>query len=242
MLKYIPNTLTALNMVFGFFSILASFSGDLVLAGYFVFIAGLFDFSDGLAARLLKAYSEIGKQLDSLADLVSFGVAPSIILFCLINRMVPGSFSFHSLNQYSVFQMGALLSPALIVLGAGFRLAKFNIDKRQSTSFLGLPTPASGLFLASLPLWTGIASTGIFSYINSIGFYVSAAILLTLLMVLEVPMFSLKIHKILDRSSILPLTFVCFSVLLLMIFSLKAIIILIILYIFISLIRTLFVH
>ncbi|MDR2907654.1 MAG: CDP-diacylglycerol--serine O-phosphatidyltransferase [Bacteroidales bacterium] len=140
-MKYIPNSITLANLLCGCLSIVAVFSGQLATAGFLIFLAAIFDFLDGFAARLLKAYSDIGKELDSLADVVSFGVAPAMIAFQIILAQ-PTKMLFPQM-PYIAFAM---------VLFSALRLAKFNIDTRQTDHFIGMPTPANALFWASLPL------------------------------------------------------------------------------------------
>lgn len=132
--QHIPNTITCCNLVSGCFSIMFSFVGMPVMASVMIFAAGLFDFFDGFTARLLKAHSPIGGDLDSLSDVVSFGVAPGFIMFQLMGGMWFGCFAF------------------LLPVFSAVRLAKFNVDTRQTTSFIGLPTPPMAIFMASLPL------------------------------------------------------------------------------------------
>ena len=144
--KRIPNTLTAFNLVAGLIAITQVLEGDLVVASLFIFLAALFDFLDGAAARLLDASSELGKQLDSLADLISFGVAPGLIMFQLISKGCDGSCNI--LEQLYITPYFALLIPVC----SAFRLAKFNIDILQEEHFIGMPTPANAIFFASIPL------------------------------------------------------------------------------------------
>lgn len=143
---HIPNTITCCNLLSGCFSILFSFSGMPVAAAIMLFVAGLFDFFDGFAARLLKAHSPIGGDLDSLSDVVSFGVAPGFIMYRLMLEGMPDP--IWPVGQVSLFACFAFLLPVF----AAVRLAKFNVDTRQTTSFIGLPTPPMALFMASLPL------------------------------------------------------------------------------------------
>jgi CDP-diacylglycerol--serine O-phosphatidyltransferase len=146
MKKHIPNTLTTLNLICGLISITQVLQFHLIWAALFIFIAAVFDYLDGTAARLLKAWSELGKQLDSLADLVSFGVAPGLIIFQLLsNRCSNGC---NILERWNVIPFLALLIPVCSAL----RLAKFNIDLRQEVNFIGLPTPANAIFFASIPM------------------------------------------------------------------------------------------
>jgi CDP-diacylglycerol---serine O-phosphatidyltransferase len=179
--KHLPNALTCGNLLCGCLGIVAAMQQDLSWAAYFIFVGMLFDFLDGLAARLLRAYSEIGKQLDSLADMVTFGVLPSIIVHQLfLKNLATNSLS----NTYAYMAF-------LIAIFSALRLAKFNIDTRQNESFIGLPTPASALVVASLPLIIG-QYPDYQSFIYNQVFLISLSILLSGLMVAEIPLFSLK--------------------------------------------------
>ena len=141
--KYIPNTLTCLSLFSGCVACVAAFSGNYPLALLWIVIAAVFDFSDGFAARALKAFSPIGKELDSLSDIVSFGVAPGMMLFCLL-RDANLAFLTPAISAFIPYL--AFVIPVF----SGLRLAKFNIDDRQTTSFIGLPVPAHALFWSSL--------------------------------------------------------------------------------------------
>lgn len=136
-IRHIPNTITCLNLISGTISIIYSFQEDYKTAALFLFAAAVFDFLDGFAARLLKAYSETGKELDSLSDVVSFGVAPAMMLYTLLSP-VHGTLS------------GVSLTPLLIAAASALRLAKFNTDERQKESFIGMPTPACAILTASV--------------------------------------------------------------------------------------------
>ncbi len=127
---------------------MCALKGNLETAAIFILIAALFDFFDGFAARLLKVSSPIGKELDSLADVVSFGVAPGMIIYVWLVRCTEGISPLHAGAVYEYLPFIALLVPAL----SAVRLARFNIDESQATSFLGLPTPANAMFLGFLPL------------------------------------------------------------------------------------------
>jgi CDP-diacylglycerol---serine O-phosphatidyltransferase len=143
---YIPNSITLLNLVSGVLSITSILSGQMIWAAAFIFIAAVFDFLDGTVARLLDARSELGKQLDSLADVVSFGVAPGLIIFNLLSANCAGS--CNALDRMHITPYFALLIPVC----SAIRLGKFNIDLRQEVNFIGLPTPANAIFFASIPL------------------------------------------------------------------------------------------
>lgn len=157
MTKHIPNLITSLNLLCGAIAILFTVSGDLIIAALFVVLGVVFDFFDGLLARLLNAQSPIGKELDSLADMVSFGIVPSLVMVQLLQLSYFGEikplteiFSTRAWNV-GIEDYYPLLG-LLIMLGAAFRLAKFNTDTRQSNRFIGLPTPANALLILSLPL------------------------------------------------------------------------------------------
>ena len=140
MKKHIPNIITLANLTAGIIGILFAFEGNLTYAAIAIWIGALFDFFDGFLARMLKVSSAIGKELDSLADLVTFGVLPSTILY----QMIDGN-----LNSPIT-----LLTYILVVFSA-IRLAKFNVDTRQTDTFIGLPTPAAAFFISGLPFWLG---------------------------------------------------------------------------------------
>ncbi len=147
--KHIPNTLTCLNLFCGCLAIIAVFHKAFELTAILVGMALIFDFFDGMVARLLKVNSEIGKQLDSLADMVTFGVVPGFVMYQLIIFAI-GS-DLHAPSKNSAIWYLAYTAFIVTVFSA-LRLAKFNIDTRQSDSFIGLPTPANTMLIVSLPL------------------------------------------------------------------------------------------
>lgn len=187
MRKQIPNILTLSNLFSGCMAISMAFQDNFKAVVIWVAIAALFDFLDGLAARLLKSYSPLGKELDSLADVVSFGVAPASAVFILLRdfSLLPSYLGpLHLWIPYLAF---------LIPVFSAYRLAKFNIDERQTTSFRGLPAPANGLFWISYCYGMVEVVGG-----NESLFYLTTGliILMSLLMISEIPMFSLKIKKL----------------------------------------------
>lgn len=185
-IKSIPNTLTCISLFFGCLSILYSIEGNFLYAVACILIGSIFDFSDGFAARALKASSAIGKELDSLADQVSFGVAPGFAIYFWMKGHVDCTFC-----EYLPYI--SFLIPAFSAL----RLAKFNIDERQTSSFIGLPTPANALFLSSLVatsdtlLKDGVSNWFTDFCCNPVAMIV-IVIVTSLLLVSELPMFSLK--------------------------------------------------
>ena len=194
MKKHIPNFITTLNLFSGCVGIIVALQYRIDYAAYFIALAAFFDFLDGMAARILHVKSEIGKELDSLADVVSFGVLPGILVYQLMsaspNSPVGGSY-------ISIFSLVALIIPIL----SAVRLAKFNLDTRQTTSFIGLPVPANALFLGSLPLIKMQADYNeSFAWLTAItdNYYILAviAIGMSLLLVSKIPLFSLKFSNL----------------------------------------------
>ena len=195
MKKYIPNFITSLNLASGFFAIIFAASGDTLTASWLIAAAMIFDFADGFAARLLKAYSEIGKELDSLADVVSFGVAPAYLIFILMHDAL-------SPTAGSVFATGAsanllLVVPALMPVCAALRLAIFNLDTTQSTSFKGLPTPANAIAVIAFIIAGRYSESALIVSITSSPVLLALlTVVLSLLMVSRIPLFSLKISNL----------------------------------------------
>jgi CDP-diacylglycerol---serine O-phosphatidyltransferase len=147
--RQVPNTLTLLNLLCGSIAVLLALRGYIEEGAILILAGFVFDLSDGMAARLLRAQSPIGKELDSLADLVSFGLAPAALLFSIQEQLADGGLFSLSLPPGTIILR---LLPFLLPVFAGLRLAKFNIDERQSHQFIGMPTPANGLMVLALPL------------------------------------------------------------------------------------------
>lgn len=183
MKKHIPNTLTCLNLVCGSLSAMAALKGNLEMAAVWIIIAAVFDFFDGFAARMLKVSSPIGKELDSLSDVVSFGVAPAMIIYTWLTRCLyelPASM----VNEFTeLLPFIALLVPAL----SAVRLARFNIDDRQATTFIGLPTPANAIFLGFIPL-----AAEKLSFLNNFWVVCILTLCFAILLVSNISMMSLK--------------------------------------------------
>lgn len=199
MIRHIPNFITSLNLTAGFISIVMTLRGDIVNASWLILAAMIFDFLDGLSARALKAYSGIGKELDSLADVVSFGVAPAIILYNLLNSSFEGSQLSESMRYGQVF---ILLLPAIMPVCAALRLAKFNIDESQTTSFKGLPTPANALAVISIVIARHFSSGSLLtSFTGSTTALIIFTLIISLLMVTRIPMISLKMHDLKFRGN-----------------------------------------
>ena len=219
--RNIPNAITCLNLLFGCIAIVYVFHNRLTDASWMIIFAAIADFFDGMAARLLKVSSPIGKELDSLADMVSFGVAPGMIIYELIGT--------------SPYNWIGLLIPVF----AAIRLAKFNIDTRQTFYFIGLPTPANALFIASFPLIIAHDSSWQSIYLSDVSltvwFFVVIAIACSAIMVLPVKLFSLKIKDTSWANNKTRYVFVIISLCCLLIFGYAAVPIILLLYIILSL-------
>jgi len=178
MKKHIPNTITCLNLISGCIATYWAFQGNYQMALLFIVIGAVFDFFDGMSARLLHVSSPIGKELDSLADDITFGFAPSAIVFSFLNSQL--SILNSQFIPYLAFVMAAF---------SALRLAKFNLDERQALGFIGLPTPANALFWGALIVGLGdrIATLPYALYIMLAGVLISSYLLIS-----EIPMFALK--------------------------------------------------
>ncbi len=181
--QHIPNTITCLNLVCGCFSIMSSLNGNLTFAAIWIVTAAVFDFCDGLSARLLHVTSAIGKELDSLSDVVSFGVAPTMIAYkwltiCFLQMPSAAQTPFAHYMTYWVF-----LVPAL----SAVRLAKFNLDTKQTENFIGMPTPANALFLGFIP-----AAAEHIAILNNFWVVLLFAVFFAILLVSPINMISLK--------------------------------------------------
>ncbi len=236
--KHIPNSITCLNLLFGCFSIVYALKGNLIFASYFIAIAAVFDFIDGFAARVLKAYSAIGKELDSLADVVSFGVAPGIIVFQLL-QLSDNLPVFIIFGKTNLVPFVAFLIPVFSAL----RLAKFNIDTRQTESFIGLPVPANALFFAAFPLiikqFAEMCSCmhAYVDFFTNAYLYFVLIVVFSFLLVSNIPLFSLKVKNLKIKENIYRYLLLVFSIVLFIMFKYIAIPIIIILYIVLSLIQ-----
>jgi len=231
MKKHIPNLITSMNALCGTAAIIsATMYSDIRLASLLIIFAMIFDFFDGMSARLLHVKSDIGKELDSLSDVISFGIAPAILAFILLKSEIDS-------GQYSgVFYDLLGFLPLIIAPFSAYRLAKFNLDSRQTTSFIGMPTPANALF------WIGLVTL---SFINPILYdrifgniwILSSCIIITsVLLISEIPMFSLKISNFSWGDNKIRYIYLLTLIVLFFIFKFSAIALIIPLYIVYSLV------
>src|ERR1700743_817279 len=180
--KHLPNAITCANLFSGCMGIVFSFQSNLIPAAYAIFLSAIFDFFDGLASRVLKSFSGIGKDLDSLADMVSFGVLPAVIMYELFSQA-------HQINKLITYlNFAAFLIPVFSAL----RLAKFNVDTRQAENFIGLPTPANAILIASFPLILREHNSFFTDYILNPYFLSCFVLIMCALLVAEMPLMSLK--------------------------------------------------
>jgi CDP-diacylglycerol--serine O-phosphatidyltransferase len=241
--RQIPNVITLLNLLSGTIAVYFAANNSLELAAYFVLLGIFFDFFDGFAARLLNVQGELGKQLDSLADIVTSGVAPGLVMVQLLLKSLENTswdFSMPINSDNILFSVPFLISliGLLITLGAGYRLAKFNLDERQTSSFIGLPTPAAALVVISFPLIL-LYANNTFSkiVIENTGFLIGITLILTFLMNAEIPLFSLKFKNFGWKKDSIKVIFIVITVLCMVIIKFMAIPIIIIVYVILSLIE-----
>ena len=229
MKKHIPNTLTLCNLICGCIAAYMALQPEPQYATTFYFIIGgaVFDFFDGFAARLLHVSSPLGKELDSLADDITFGMAPAAIVFAMLRQTVP------AIVPEGHWAATALPFAAFLIAAfSALRLAKFNLDERQATSFIGLPTPANALFWGALATaaHTHIATTPWAAWALLAGVVASSLIL-----VAEVPMFALKFKHFGWKGNALRYTFLIVSAALIISFGLVAVALAVVLYVLLSL-------
>lgn len=226
----IPNFITLMNLLSGLFSLYLGMQGNLKLAAFMVFAAAIFDFFDGMLARALNAKSEIGGQLDSLADIVSFGVAPAFLLFHTFRLQEVG------IDEASFLPFISFMVP----LFSAWRLAKFNVDEEQSTYFKGLPTPATGILLASIPITILVCLADnegwYYELLTNPWFLTVTAIACSFLMVSSLPMFALKFRSAVWSENQIRYIFLIISVFLIILLKFASIPVIILIYLLLSVI------
>lgn len=240
MKRHIPNFITALGLLSGCISIAYSTGGDLKRAGIFILIAALFDFFDGWIARMLKCVSEFGKQLDSLSDVISFGVAPSFILYKLMVFSRVESSTHFDIAEPGLLQTLVLSSSFLVAIFAALRLARFNIDASQKESFRGLPTPGAALLIVSLGFIIDQRNLSIEPLLLKLWFLVGFTLFVCWLMVSGIRMFSLKFKNYSLKDNVLRYLFLLLSAVLIVVFRIPGIFPVILLYILLSLVNSRF--
>ncbi|MFK8044907.1 MAG: phosphatidylcholine/phosphatidylserine synthase [Crocinitomicaceae bacterium] len=241
--RSVPNFFTIANLLSGMLAIQFSLTDQLNWAPYFIFAAIIFDFFDGFMAGILRVRSDKGKQLDSLADIVTFGVAPGFIMFALLQfvrtDVLAGDFEGNLLMsniEYFAF---------LIPIFALFRLAKFNVDTNQSTSFIGVPTATTAIFFASLPLLADQAvfdpnslKTWLLDHLILNAYSLMVIVLVfSVLMVSKIPLFALKFKKFTWSGNEIQIVFLIISAISIIVFKLWSVPFIVILYLIMSIVN-----
>ncbi|CAM1354809.1 CDP-alcohol phosphatidyltransferase family protein [Tenacibaculum insulae] len=241
MKRHIPNLLTLGNLLCGTIATIFAIKGDFVGVAILVVTGIVFDFFDGFLARMLKVQGELGKQLDSLADMVTSGVVPGIVMLqLLISALDVDAASYFGIDKYGATGSNLPYIGLMLTLGACYRLANFNIDTRQSDSFIGVPTPAMTLFVISLPLILEFSGQEFFvELINNQYFLIVITVLLTFLMNAEIPLFALKFKTFGFKENALKYVFLLLSLLLLVTLKFVAVPLIIVLYVMLSVINNL---
>lgn len=225
--KSIPNLFTSLNLISGCLGLLAIYEGSLYLGALMILVGSFFDFFDGLLARVLNAGSEIGKQLDSLADMVTFGILPSFLLYYLLAEIGQPDLAYLAL---------------LTALASAFRLAKFNIDESQKRDFIGLPTPASAFLISGL-VFVKEAEWEIFSvlYSNTYGL-IFLIVALSYLLNSRIKFVSLKLNKWSLKGNELRFIIVISSIIIMAVFQLPGIFLIMLFYVLLSLLHNILIE
>ncbi len=227
MKKHIPNAITLINLFLGSATVIAVIDAQFMTAFYLLFFAGIADWMDGGAARMLKVSSTIGKELDSLADMVSFGVVPGVILYVLL---------LFGLEGHTEISFSWAATPAfLLTVFSGLRLARFNLDERQTDSFIGIATPAVTVFMAGLMLTYHFDYFGLRSLVTNQWFLYIVIALFSWLLNAEIPMFSFKFKSFKWAGNEIQFTFIAVSLILLFFLKGAAFSVNVLLYILINL-------
>jgi len=242
MKKYVPNALTLLNLLSGCIAVILAVNNHFVAAALFVFIGVFFDFFDGFAARKLNVQSELGLQLDSLADVVTSGVVPGIIMFKLLGLSIGSGESFSFSEGWGTDFYGVTYSVSItaffglaITLASAYRLAKFNIDEEQQTYFKGLPTPANALLIISLPLIIEFQNSDAINHIIlNKWFLIGLTILSCYLLNSNIKLFALKFKDFSFKNNATRYIFIILCIVLLIVLQFVSIPIIILLYIVMS--------
>jgi CDP-diacylglycerol--serine O-phosphatidyltransferase len=237
MKRHLPNLITLLNLACGTAAIVLSLEGHWQWAVYLVLAASVFDFLDGFAARILKAYTAIGRQLDSLADMISFGVLPAVFIYILFKHLFLNQ-PADSPGFYSHLQWVVLLSVLLVPALSAIRLAWFNTGKDQGEFFYGLPTPAHTLFWTGI-FWQIMDNGTLFGSPMNLLFMWIIMFIMAFYMVLPVPMYSLKFEHFRLRGNLVRYTLLLFALVILLTAGLGGLSLIILVYIIFSLLNLL---
>ncbi|MDX6190071.1 CDP-alcohol phosphatidyltransferase family protein [Flavobacterium sp. Fl-318] len=229
--KHIPNLITLINLFCGCIAVVYVSEANYLMAFYMVCLGIFFDFFDGFFARLFKVSSPLGLQLDSLADMVTSGVVPGYVMFALFTN------SAHDLGTNAFIPFLGFI----VTLGSCYRLANFNIDTRQTDSFIGLPTPANALFILSLPLVLKFSdSLIVLEILTNQWVLLVIALCSAYIMNAEIPLFSLKVKKMSLKENALQIVFLSICLVLLFLLQYSAIPVIILFYVLLSVVNNTF--
>lgn len=239
--KHIPNAITLLNLASGLLAVIAIFKGYYDEAFIFVCLGIFFDYWDGFLARKLNVSGELGLQLDSLADMVTSGVVPGLMLFKLFENLQMDSSSPYYLTDETWYMGFVPYLGFIVTLASAYRLAKFNIDTRQTESFIGLPTPANALLIMSIPM---IEYSGSFEWLIEALYnpfvLLGVTFLSAYLLNAEIPLFSLKVKDFSLANNKIQIVFLAVSVFLLFLLSFTALPVIILFYVLLSVVNNKF--
>ena len=237
--QHLPNLLTLCNLALGSLSVMMTFENHLMFASWLILLAALFDFLDGFTAKLLGAVSEFGKQLDSLADIISFGMAPASIVYKLMEYALRNELPFAGISGASLVERIYLYSPMLLVLFAAIRLAAYNIQD-DSSGFQGLATPAAAIFFAGLGMVVlSHPESGFAAFLLRPNYLLMTILIISILMILRIPMFSLKFPGFRWKGNEIRYLFIAVSLILLIILQEIALPVIILVYLLLSFISLL---
>jgi CDP-diacylglycerol--serine O-phosphatidyltransferase len=233
--KHIPNLITLINLFCGCIAVVFAFDQNFEMAFLFVALGIFFDFFDGFFARLYNVSSPLGLQLDSLADMVTSGVAPGTIMFFMLTNALDVDNQNYEICNYNFW---ICLLGFIITLGSCYRLANFNIDTRQTDSFIGLPTPANALFILSLPLiLKNTDSLLVLGMLTNVWFLLAITVFSAYILNAEIPLFALKIKNFSFQKYKLQIGFLLFSIVLIIFLRVTAIPLIIVSYVLLSVIN-----
>ena len=239
--KHIPNAITLLNLASGLLAVIAIFKGYYDEAFIFVCLGIFFDYWDGFLARKLNVSGELGLQLDSLADMVTSGVVPGLMLFKLFENLQMDSSSPYYLTDETWYMGFVPYLGFIVALASAYRLAKFNIDTRQTESFIGLPTPANALLIMSIPM---IEYSGSFEWLIEALYnpfvLLGVTFLSAYLLNAEIPLFSLKVKDFSLANNKIQIVFLAVSIFLLFLLSFTALPVIILFYVLLSVVNNKF--
>ena len=233
--KHIPNLITLINLFCGCIAVVFAFDQNFEMAFLFVALGIFFDFFDGFFARLYNVSSPLGLQLDSLADMVTSGVAPGTIMFFMLTNALDVDNQNYEICNYNFW---ICLFGFIITLGSCYRLANFNIDTRQTDSFIGLPTPANALFILSLPLiLKNTDSLLVLGMLTNVWFLLAITVFSAYILNAEIPLFALKIKNFSFQKYKLQIGFLLFSIVLIIFLRVTSIPLIIVSYVLLSVIN-----